>query len=72
MKTPDRIIESLSRDRHLSMAEIAAGIGLSVRAVEMACAKLVESGRIRRIGPNNGGHWEVLPDKSRAAPSPNL
>jgi len=40
--------------------EIALKIGISPRAVEKQIAKLKKSGRLRRIGPAKGGHWEVL------------
>ncbi|MBU4262036.1 MAG: hypothetical protein KKC76_09205 [Proteobacteria bacterium] len=39
---------------------MAGRLGLSPRAVEKQIAKLREEGRIRRVGPAKGGHWEVL------------
>jgi hypothetical protein len=43
----------------LSLAELTVLIGKSVSAVERASAKLVKAGKLRRIGPAKGGHWEV-------------
>lgn len=60
VKTPDRIIEILSRNPHRTLADIASEIDKSVRAVEMACTKLVKAQRIRHVGPQKGGHWEVI------------
>lgn len=37
-------------------------IGLSLRAVEKQLAKLKQDGILRRIGPDKGGHWEVIND----------
>jgi ATP-dependent DNA helicase RecG len=45
----------------MTLAEVAAAIGRSVRAVEMASAKLVKAGKLRHVGPQKGGRWEVLP-----------
>ena len=60
VETPDRIIEPLRAHPHLTLVEVAARIGKSVSAVERATAKLNREGRLRRVGPRKGGHWEVL------------
>ena len=60
VETPDRIIELLRAHPHLTLVEVAARIGKSVSAVERATAKLTSEGRLRRVGPRKGGHWEVL------------
>jgi len=49
----------LKEKPELSLPELAALIGKSVSAVERASAKLVKAGKLRRIGPAKGGHWEV-------------
>ena len=60
IETPDRIIELLRAHPHLTLVEVAARIGKSVSAVERATAKLASEGRLRRVDPRKGGHWEVL------------
>lgn len=60
VKTPDRIVELLREHPHMTLAEVAAQIGKSLRAVERAAAKLTSEGRLRYVGPRKGGHWEVL------------
>ena len=60
VETPDRIIELFQAHPHLTLTEVAAQIGKSVSAVERASAKLTSEGRLRRVGPRKGGHWEVL------------
>jgi predicted HTH transcriptional regulator len=35
-------------------------LGISERAVEKQVRNLRESGRLRRLGPDKGGQWEVL------------
>lgn len=45
-----------------SARHIACILGLSSRAVEMQLAKLKQDGRLKRVGPKKGGHWEVRGD----------
>ena len=59
-KTPGKILEMLKDNPQMTLAEVASLIGRSVSAVERASAKLVKSGRLKRVGPAKGGHWAVL------------
>jgi ATP-dependent DNA helicase RecG len=59
-KTPDKIVELLRANPHMTLAEVAEAIGKSRRAVERATAKLVDARRLRYVGPRKTGHWEVL------------
>jgi len=44
-----------------SRREIAKSLGgISENGVKYHLEKLKASGRIRRVGPDKGGHWEVL------------
>jgi ATP-dependent DNA helicase RecG len=60
-KTPEKILEVLGARPDMTLAELAISIGKSVSAVERASAKLVREGRLKHVGPQKGGHWEVLP-----------
>ena len=44
----------------ISAQDIASTLGFTPRGIEKMIRNLRESGAIRRIGPNKGGHWEVL------------
>ena len=44
----------------MSLPKMAEAIGLSVAGVRKVLDKLRATGRIRRIGPDKGGHWEVM------------
>ncbi|MSO60506.1 MAG: winged helix-turn-helix transcriptional regulator [Acidobacteria bacterium] len=57
----EKILSLLSRQPGLSLSDVAAQIGKTSRTIERAAAKLVESGRLKRIGPDKGGYWKVLP-----------
>ena len=59
-KTPDRILAILASHPKMILAQVATEIGKSLRAVEMACAKLIQAKLLKHKGPNKGGHWEVL------------
>jgi ATP-dependent DNA helicase RecG len=59
-KTPDLILQLLKNNPNMTLAEVAASINKSLRAVERANTKLVKSCRLRYIGPKKGGYWEVI------------
>jgi len=58
-KSSEKIIRLLRAEPSLSAQEIAKRIGISPRAVEKQIARLKKEGRLRRMGPARGGHWEV-------------
>ena len=45
----------------ISIPEMAATLGVTPRAVEKQIRQLKARGRLRRVGPATGGHWEVMP-----------
>jgi hypothetical protein len=59
-KTPDAIVAILRQQPEVSFAEVAAKLGKSESAIKRAVRKLRESGRLARIGPDKGGHWQVI------------
>ncbi len=58
-KSSEKILEILQDRNTASAREIAEVLGLTPRAVEKHIAALKASGRLRRVGPDKGGHWEV-------------
>ena len=60
MKSEDRLMLVLKDDQTMSLPRMAEAIGLSVAGVRKVLDKLKASGRIRRVGPDKGGHWEVM------------
>jgi len=54
-----KIMELIANDSIISAQQLAEIIGISQRKVEENIAKLKARGRLRRIGPDKGGHWEV-------------
>jgi ATP-dependent DNA helicase RecG len=59
VKTPDAILQALKEDGFLTLAEVADHIGKSISAVERAAKKLSDQGKLKYVGPQKGGHWEV-------------
>ena len=59
-KSVEKIIRHLSENPHATQNELAVVTGLSVCGVEKNLMILKKSGRLRRVGPDKGGHWEVI------------
>jgi len=47
-------------DPEITIAGLAKNLSITDRAIKKQIEKLKAEGRIRRIGPDKGGHWEVL------------
>ena len=60
-KSRDRVLALLRGNSLATLQEIAAALALSRAGVEKIIRLLKKSGRLRRVGPDKGGHWEVLP-----------
>ncbi|VVB71347.1 Winged helix-turn-helix DNA-binding protein [uncultured archaeon] len=58
-KSSEKILALLKANPKIAAREIADLLGMTPRAVEKQIAKLRNEGRIRRIGPAKGGHWEA-------------
>jgi len=56
----ENILVSISEKSNISTKELAAMFSLSERQVQRIMTKLKEQRVIRRIGPDKGGHWEII------------
>ena len=59
-KMSEKILWLINDNPEISAKELAYIINRSSRTIERAISKLKEEGRIKRIGPNKGGYWEVI------------
>ena len=59
-KVSEKILWLIKNSSKISAKELAYTINCSSRTIERVIAKLKKEGRIKRIGPDKGGHWEVL------------
>jgi ATP-dependent DNA helicase RecG len=60
-KTPEKICRLLLERADITIAEISVLLTLNPRTVERHLTALRKAGRIRRIGADRGGKWEVMP-----------
>ena len=59
-KTEDRILDLLARNPKLTFAGMVEALGISRSAIQKHVERLKDAQRLRRIGPDKGGHWEVV------------
>ena len=59
-KTPDLILSRLTESPGATIPALAQQIGKSDSAIERALRKLRADGKLVRIGPAKGGHWQVV------------
>lgn len=59
-KSTQKILELIAENPKVTTQEMADSLGIIRRAVAKHIKKLQEQGVIRRVGPDKGGHWEVI------------
>ncbi|MHA1146600.1 MAG: winged helix-turn-helix domain-containing protein [Candidatus Helarchaeota archaeon] len=59
-KTREKILSILKATSYITINELAEIVGISQKGIEWQIAKLKKEGKIKRIGSDKGGHWEVI------------
>lgn len=59
-KNSQKIVELIKKRPEITTTEMAELIGVSRRTIVNITNKLQDEGIIRRVGPDKGGHWEVI------------
>ena len=59
-KTREKIVLAIRDTPTITTSELAESLSITVKGVEWQLKKLQEQGIIRRVGPDKGGHWEVI------------
>ena len=59
-KSKEKILLHLAMNPSATTYELAEVTGLSISGVEKNIRELKASGRLRRVGPDRGGHWDVV------------
>ena len=59
-KTTQEILKLMKENRFITTSEIAHLLNRSRSAIAKQIAKLKENNQLRRIGPDKGGHWEIV------------
>jgi len=59
-KSAQKIIDAIGRHVAITIDELSSQLAISPRAVKNHLHNLKKEGRLKRIGPDKGGHWEVV------------
>ena len=59
-KTDALLLALIKANRDLTIQRMQEGLGMSRSGIKKALARLRAAGRLRRVGPDKGGHWEVI------------
>jgi ATP-dependent DNA helicase RecG len=59
-KSSQKIMDFMQGNPMITIAELTESVGITDRAIKKQIEKLKAEGRVRRIGPDKGGHWEVV------------
>ena len=54
------ILELLQKDNKISIRELAEQLQMTSKTIQRDLDKLKEKNVIRRVGPDKGGHWEIV------------
>ena len=58
-KSSEKILRYIAKNPKITISELASEIGISERAISKNLDKLRDKS-IRRVGPDKGGHWEII------------
>ena len=67
-KSSEKILRHLRQESTLSARTLAERLSLSPRAIEKQIDLLKKDGRLIRIGPTKGGHWQASTHHSSPQP----
>ena len=59
-KTSEKMLRLLKSNSGITIAEMAVECDVSTRSIERNLKTLQKQGKLERIGPDKGGHWEVI------------
>ena len=62
-KSREKILKMIRQKPTVTTQEMMDSLGLSRAGVEKIVKKLKQERRISRVGPDKGGHWEVVKDQ---------
>jgi len=55
-----KIIKLINGNSSISINELSDKIGISTTAIDKNISQLKKKGLLRRVGPDKGGHWEIM------------
>lgn len=60
VKTSVKIIEAIRQNCDITIHELAELTDVTERSIERNIQRLQLENRLRRVGPDKGGHWEIV------------
>lgn len=63
VKTSVKILEAIAENNRITIPELTKLAGVTVRSVERNIQRLQLENRLRRVGPDKGGYWEIVEDQ---------
>lgn len=60
VKTSEAILTLIKGNPSITREELATHLHLTMAGIDWNLNKIKKEGRLKRIGPDKGGHWEVL------------
>jgi ATP-dependent DNA helicase RecG len=60
VKTSEAILTLIRENHSITRKELADYLNLTMTGIDWNLSKLKREGRLKRIGPDKGGYWEVM------------
>ena len=60
LKTAIIILEAIKNEPTISRTKLAEQCGITPDGIKWQMKKLQERGVLKRVGPDKGGHWEII------------
>ena len=58
-KTPDAVLMLIKDNPQITRKQIADALNKDLRTISRSIAKLQEAGKLKRVGSNKAGHWQL-------------
>lgn len=59
-KTTQKILDIIKNNPQVTRKELAELVGITADGIKWNLEKLKKTGKIRRIGPDKGGKWDII------------
>ena len=59
-KTPDKILRLIAANPEITITRMMTALSMSDSGIRKVLRKLQSQGLILRVGPDKGGHWEII------------
>jgi ATP-dependent DNA helicase RecG len=60
LKTSEKILNLAAAEPHITITGLSKSSGVTTRSIARNIKNLQRQGRLSRIGPDKGDHWEIV------------